>query len=144
MSKWILEIMTKGPREAGPELVEKIAALPSKDGDINREFTSFAAKFCHFFIDKETYPIFDEAARVTLKYHLGKRYENDRPRPYAGFCRNIKSLREYASLRCGNAELDRYLWITGMYIRWLDHSEDENPIINEELLKFCKSARGRR
>lgn len=136
MSKWILEIMANGPLETGPEMVEKIAALPNKDGEVSRTFTSFAAKFCHFFIDKEVYPIFDEAARATLKHHLGKRYENERQRPYAGFCRNILALRADASLKCSNAELDRYLWITGMYIRWLDHSEGENLLINEELLNF--------
>jgi hypothetical protein len=103
----------------GDELVERIARLP----DVStrpRNCISFASKFCHFFIDEEKFPLFDEAARRALKYHLGpKLYVEDRTHPYIGFRENLRRLREESRINCSDRQLDHYLWITGLYINWL-------------------------
>ena len=70
------------PRRS-PELVERIATLPTTGDETIRHFISFAAKFCHFFVDPEEFPIYDEAARDVLKLHLGKSaIINDSISPY--------------------------------------------------------------
>jgi len=60
-------------RNPSRELVDTIAALPSKKGQTKRKRTSFAAKFCHFFVDKDRFPIYDDAARKAIKLHLGSK-----------------------------------------------------------------------
>jgi hypothetical protein len=98
----------------GIELVDKIAAFTHNGVETNR--TSFAAKFCHFFIDEERFPIYDEAARRAMKLHLGGRYLNDTT--YATFCANLRLLRTAAGLQGNTRAVDRYLWIVGSYMRW--------------------------
>lgn len=102
------------------DLVERIAALPKlEDEKKGRQFISFAAKLCHFFIDLELYPIYDETARNVLKLHLSKdKYVDDVKRPFAAFCKNIEQLRREAGITGKSRELDRYLWLTGMYMKW--------------------------
>jgi hypothetical protein len=103
-------------RPSGDDLVESIARLPIS----SRVFISFASKFCHFFIDPDVFPIFDEAARQVLKYHLGAGlYAEDQSRPYATFGENLRRLREVSKISCNHRELDHYLWITGLYRNWL-------------------------
>jgi hypothetical protein len=103
------------------DLVERIAALPKFDDERkSRHFVSFAAKLCHFFIDSELYPIYDEAARNVLKLHLGKdKYLDDVKGLFFAFCKNIERLRQEAGISGKGRELDRYLWLTGMYMKWV-------------------------
>src|SRR5437879_4614585 len=71
MAKHVHDVLnTMEYAKAGPELVHYLAALPAIDGK-TRKFVSFAAKFCHFFIDETRFPIFDDAAKFMLQYHLG-------------------------------------------------------------------------
>jgi hypothetical protein len=121
-------------RTATIELVERLASLPADSNKRHRRFTSFAAKFCHFFLDEERFPIYDEAAREAMRLHLGsKGCVSDSAHPYSSFCENLARLRREASLHGTGRELDRYLWITGMYMKWLKLREKKNPPMNAEL-----------
>ncbi len=127
-----------GAARRDPELVEELAVL-----DFNREkrrmFTSFASKFCHFFLDAEAFPIFDDAAREALKFHLGKDMHWDDDHRYRSFCEGLSVMRAHSKLSTGARDLDRYLWLVGMYLRWLKQRHKEHPLINEELLRLFKS-----
>jgi hypothetical protein len=119
---------------AKTELIERLATLPRDSNKRPRQFTSFAAKFCHFFLDEERFPIYDEAAREAIKLDLGKKgYVSDPAHPYSSFCDNLARLRSEASLHRPGRELDRYLWITGMYMKWLKLRHEQNPPMNAEL-----------
>ena len=115
----------------GVDMVTDIAALPEEHGKSGRRFTSFASKFCHFFVDAELFPIYDEAACTALTVHLGTRPKRH---DYQGFCKAFRMLRQESELRCSTRELDRYLWLTGMYMRWLRQREKGHPQVNAELL----------
>lgn len=142
MAQWVEKIMAK-PDEAVPNLVETMANLPKKHGEKKeRSFTSFAAKFCHFFVDEERFPIYDEAARNTLKRHLGKDYVDKKEQLYVAFCGNFSELFNRSGLTCRSRELDHYLWLTGMYQRWLKNRDKPSPLVNEELLKLFKAPGG--
>ena len=66
---------------AGTELVEMIADLRLSRGKKRRRRTSFASKFCHFFVDPERFPIYDDAAKQALKLHLGRKRAHDDAHP---------------------------------------------------------------
>lgn len=123
----------------GPELVLKIAALPPRKNERQRYFTSFSAKFCHFFVDEQSYPIYDDAAREVLKLHLGKSLAIDKARPYLAFCKNIARVRDEAHLNGSGRNLDRYLWIAGMYKKWLAIREKPKRAMNVELRELFES-----
>ena len=118
----------RGDSLAEVEIVEQLAALPPLPGEKRRRFTSFAAKFCHFFIDDELFPIYDDAAREALKLHLGW---VPKAHDYQSFCRCFKELHQIAALSCSTRELDRYLWLTGMYMRW--KKNPRKALVNSEL-----------
>jgi hypothetical protein len=120
--------------QAGAELVIKIANAPSEEGRPPRRRTSFASKFCHFFVDAKRFPIYDDAARQVLKLHLRK---SVKPHDYKTFCSSINQLKNAVS-GCDTRMLDRYLWQTGMYMRWLKNKKKKNPMVNAELLKLFK------
>ncbi|MGQ0750999.1 MAG: hypothetical protein ACT4PS_10735, partial [Betaproteobacteria bacterium] len=133
MAKHAHKILNQGNlASAGPELVEAIATLPANDGEKARQFVSFAAKFCHLFVDEERFPIYDDAARTMLVLHLGVYYRKDSKRPYAAFCKNFAALRELSKFRGPSRNLDRYLWIAGMYRRWSKGSR----LVNGELRRL--------
>jgi len=112
------------------DLVEQIAKLPTKQGEKQRLSVSFASKFCHFFVNAERFPIYDDAARDAIRLHLGAdAYCVNNDNRYRAFCENFEKLRTLAKLKCTTKELDQYLWLTGMYSRW----RKKNPRVNEEL-----------
>ena len=65
-------------------LVQRIAEL-----DKNRKRVSFASKLCHFFVSAD-FPIYDDAARDTLKFHLGEHYITKQNSPYDGLRENLR------------------------------------------------------
>jgi hypothetical protein len=135
MADKVEQAMSKDLSQAGPELVERIAALQLNDGATKRLFVSFAAKFCHFFVDEERFPIYDEAARSTLRLHLGGAYGSNTKHPYVAFCENFGKVHLQVKPTCRTSrDLDHYLWLVGMYRRWLKQREQENPVVNKELL----------
>jgi hypothetical protein len=104
-------------RKAGLEFVEEIARLPaSEEQRANRRYHSFAAKFAHFFVDPERFPVMDNYAVGTVRFHLGSReYRQNLERPYVAFVENLQRLKDLAGLSVTNRELDHYLWIAGEY-----------------------------
>ena len=126
----------------GPDLVQKIATIPARKGEVQRKFISFAAKFCHFFVSADIYPIYDDAAREVLKLHLGATITVDEEHPYAAFCRNFAHLKNEAKLDGPNRTLDRYLWITGMFMKWLRLRKKVNQPMNVELRELFERRDG--
>lgn len=120
-------------------LVDRIARLPPKAGDKPRLAISFASKFCHFFVDVEAFPIYDDAAREALKLHLGSGYTVEKSKPYESFYKNFRNLHALAKLTATTKELDQYLWLTGMFIRWQRERSKTNPRVNAELKALFQS-----
>lgn len=136
-------------KENSTTLVETIADLklaPQVDRDLDpddppphrrpreRQFRSFASKFCAFFVNAELFPIYDEAAREAMKYHLA-RHELDSATTYIAFVKNIDALRvKYGLQANGYREIDRYLWLRGMHDR---HIKNDRRI-NGELKQYFR------
>lgn len=120
------------------DLVERIAALPpSKPAGKSRFHLSFASKFAHFFVDAMHCPVYDSYAVATLTQHLGsKGLVRDSAHPYAAFVANLDRLRTLTGLACGYGELDRYLWIAGLYRAWFKNAKAE---INTEAAMLFSS-----
>jgi hypothetical protein len=83
---------------------------------LNRELRSFAAKFAHFFIDSEKFPIYDSYAVRMVTYHLEGRAQG--ATPYETFVSGFTQLRESLGFPVTARELDRYLWLAGQYRAW--------------------------
>jgi hypothetical protein len=49
------------------------------------------------------------------------------------FCENLQKLRDAANFHGPVRDMDRFLWIIGMYMRWQKERIKEKPIINAEL-----------
>jgi len=128
------------------DLVERIATF--REGEKTKHYVSFASKFAHFFIDKDAYPVFDSYALQGLRHHLaGVRFPTDGSPPYADYVAGLASLKTLASLSCSGRELDRYLWLSGLYRAWSNNPKapinlearsvfdrkSEDPAINDEL-----------
>jgi len=116
--------------KAGPELVESLANIPTTSGAQPRRYVSFASKFAHFFINPERFPIYDSYAERMLLLHLGTSAVRNAARPYEAFMANLDSLQREYGLICSYRELDRYLWIAGLYRA---HERGERRL-NAELL----------
>jgi hypothetical protein len=115
--------------QVGARLVIDMADVHNEDGSHFRNCTSFASKFCHFFVAAERFPMYDEAAREALKLHFGKRVQTDN---YETFCSCVTQLR--IGIDCDTRALDDYLWLTGMYVRYSkQRKEGKKPIVNAEL-----------
>lgn len=114
---------------AGPELVESLANIPTTSQARPRRYVSFASKFAHFFIDAERFPIYDSYAERMLVFHLGPSAKREPARPYEAFVANLAQLKREYGLRCSYRELDRYLWVGGQYRA---HADDKQ-MLNVEL-----------
>ena len=121
------------------ELVKRLAALPkAREGERNNRFTSFAAKFCHFFIDDKRFHIYDDAARDAITLHLdAKDIEVNDDNLYKAFSKNVTRLHTEANLQCSMKELDHYLWLMGLYKRWRDY-EAKKLQVNTELYELSR------
>ncbi len=121
------------------EVVRQLAALPkTATQKYARNHWSFASKFAHFFIDPVRFPIYDEYAMRTVKWHLGwKGQVWAEPNEYKAFCENLRRLKERSGLACSFAEVDRYLWLVGLYRAWL---KDSKVKINAEVAGLFEDA----
>ena len=129
------------------ELVEAIADLtpppqlddaldpdspPSPNQQKKRLFRSFASKFCAFFVDRNLFPIYDDAAREAIKRHMPSK-ELDKSTTYGAFVKNLHHLRDRYELHSSDyIDLDRYLWLRAMYDR---HAKGD-PRVNRELREY--------
>jgi hypothetical protein len=131
MARHIEGILPKGAELLDPaELVEAIAALPPAPGERPRRHRSFASKFCHFFVNADDFPIFDSAARDALRLHLGSESLKEAESSYTGFCGALANLQRAYGLSVGTRDVDRYLWVAGMWLAFARGRRD----INRELL----------
>jgi len=134
MAKHVAGIMARAHRLDGTELVERIAALPRAPGQEKaRRHISFAAKFAHFFIDADAFPIFDSYAEKMVEYHLGALRVRDTRHPYRAFVANFGQLKRLSGWGGSNRELDHYLWIAGQYQAWRRNPDAQ---INAELSRL--------
>ncbi len=110
----VAEVMAQPDRD---DLVERLAAVPT-DCKVRRHL-SFASKFAHFFVDKDRFPIFDSHAARGLRHHLdGTRLPYDDPPAYADYVEAMGALTALSGVECSGRELDRYLWLSGLYRAW--------------------------
>src|SRR5260221_11619680 len=131
MAQHIAKVMSEADNMEDADLVEKLASLTG------RKHLSFASKFAHFFIDMERFPIFDSFAVKMVAYHLGMQGQvKDSAHPYRAFVENIHRLKRYAGLSCTTKELDRYLWLAGLYQAWCRNTASQ---INAEVAEMFKS-----
>lgn len=137
MAKHAANVMARvNTRHAGPELVEELAG-PLAEQTAQRRHHSFAAKFAHFFVDAERYPIMDRYATQVVKLHLGKeRLISDAKCPYVAFCQNYGLLKNEAGFTGSNREMDHYLWLAGEYLAW---RKNRNTKINIEVRKLFEN-----
>lgn len=139
MAEHIVNVMAdRGDFPIGIDVVEQIAALPAlKSQRQKRSFCSFASKFAHFFVAPQVFPVYDTYASKMVAYHLGPQAEiRGATKPYKAFVQNLKRLRDGAHLTCSTDELDRYLWLTGLFFTW---DRDRNAKINVEVRNLFES-----
>lgn len=108
---------------AGPELVDALADVP-KGGTEKRKVRrlSLAAKFAHFFIDGDRFPIYDRYAVRMVAKHAGTSMTSLDGR-YAAFTAAFNALAISAGIVSQRRRLDRYLWIQGQYEEWSDQGK---------------------
>ncbi len=115
----IVEVL--GPKPARPATVEAAIALveamaPIEVGGKTRWHWSFASKFAHWFLH-DSLPIYDTWAIRAITHHFGRiRWQTT---AYRDFAEHVHALREASGLDCTIREMDRLLWLSGMYRAWL-------------------------
>jgi hypothetical protein len=126
MASHIHEVLQKRDRQTvGYELVEELAQLPGRRP-----------------IDDERFPIYDEVAREMIKLHLGRKVLlKDSAHQYQAFYMNFRRLKTEAEINCSSRNLDRYLWISGMYRKWheLKKRDKSKQVMNVELRTFFEN-----
>ena len=111
----ISQIIRGGKPDDPVAVVEAIAPLP-RDGKL-WWFWAFASKFAHFFIYPDRVPIYDAWAFEAVAFHMGK-VTWHAPTAYRTFAERVERLREHTGQCCSLREMDRYLWLSGMYRAW--------------------------
>lgn len=129
----------KDLKAEGPELVEQLAKLPRvSDIEKGRNYRSFASKFAHFFLDGERFPIMDRYAVEMVTRHLGRSNLAKNPAAnYLAFVENVHQLRQLSGLNCSSRELDQYLWVAGLYLRWKKNQDNK---MNREVLNLFQGS----
>lgn len=122
------------------EVVRAIAALDGEDS--KRKHWVFGAKYAHFFIDPDRYPVYDRLAADTLLFHTGERVAiGERENPYREFYERLLAVKEASGLSAASfAAIDSYLWLTGCYRQWLRRGEKAQ--INVEVRDYLRSTTG--
>lgn len=103
---------------AGPELVDALADVP-RGGTEQRKVRrlSLAAKFAHFFIDEDRFPIYDRYAVRMVAKHAGTSVTS-LDGNFTAFTAAFNALATRAGIFKQRRRLDRYLWIQGQYEEW--------------------------
>lgn len=105
-------VLRDGEEPTEVHLFDRLATVPH----VKRRLSSFAAKFAHFFIDSERFPIYDAYALRMVTYHLEGRPQAEVP--YHAFVAAFIRLKESLDFPVTARELDRYLWLAGEYRAW--------------------------
>jgi len=135
----IVEVL--GPAPAQPETVEDAIALveriaPIEVGGKLRWHWSFASKFGHWFLSG-LLPIYDNWAIRAVSYHFGHiRWQTT---PYRDFAEHVLALRDASALQCTTREMDRFLWLSGMYLAWATAIEKAKLGLSEEVAGVFQS-----
>ncbi len=143
VSKHIAAVMADPPDDPD-EFVTALATVPDRAATKGpRHHWSFASKFTHFFVDADRFPIYDSYNVMMLRYHLGRQAVANTVNPYAAFRTNLQQFQtlghlEEFSLR----ELDRYLWLAGLYRDWLKGNREINVEVQELFAAPGEEARG--
>jgi len=143
VSKHIASVMADPPDDP-TELVTALATVPDRAATKGpRHHWSFASKFTHFFVDADQFPIYDSYNVMMLRYHLGRQAVANTVNPYAAFRTNLQQFQtlghlEEFSLR----ELDRYLWLAGLYRDWLKGNREINVEVQALFAAPGEEARG--
>jgi len=141
MARRVHSVMRQNINElAVNELVELLANLPKSEAHQRQwNHISFASKFAHFFIDSERFPIYDFHANKMLIYHLGNTAATfDPEHRYRAFTVNFNTVKSQVGCPCSTRELDKYLWLAGVYRQWLGNQE--NPKINADANRLFVNA----
>lgn len=123
----IVEVMATPMAEAVGS-VERIAK--TKVGDRFHWYWSFASKYSHWFIDDEL-PIYDSWAIRAVSHHFGRM--TWKTTAYRDFAEHVYALREASGLDCTIREMDRYLWMSGMYRAWAGAEEKDKLGLSGEV-----------
>lgn len=103
---------------SGPELVHALANVPRGGAEKRNVLRlSLAAKFAHFFIDEERFPIYDKYALRMVARHAGARISR-LDGNYTAFAAAFAGVAAGAQVDTQRRTLDRYLWIQGQYEEW--------------------------
>ncbi len=126
----IVEVLANPPEEP-VAMVEAIAPISVAGKD--RWHWSFASKFAHWFID-DSLPIYDQWAIRAASFHFGRiRWATT---AYRDFAQHVHALREASGVSCTTEQLDRYLWLSGMYRAW-DAADDKGKLgLSGEVLEL--------
>lgn len=113
MASHIVEVFSSEAMRDECSLVERIAYLEAS----GKEHESFASKYCHFFVDNDRFPLFDQYAPVVVRMHLGRgNYRcKTSDRTYRNFYEDLQTLRRSISFDPTVRELDHYLWLRGQW-----------------------------
>ena len=138
MARHVVNVMSRRPRLSGSDLVEAISSIGG------RNHRSFASKFCHFFVDSKVYPIFDKYVGMTLNHHLGAEFpfhDGSNPPQYKTVLAALDAHRMRSNLGVAPRDLDRYLWLSGLYRSWtLAKKKGKKPKINSEVAALFEAA----
>lgn len=83
---------------------------------------SLAAKFAHFFVDEDRFPIYDRYAVRMVAKHAGTSLTS-LDGNYVAFTAAFNTLSVGAGIVTQRRRLDRYLWIQGQYEEWKAHGK---------------------
>jgi hypothetical protein len=94
-------------------LVERLSRLEAS----GKEHESFAAKYCHFFVDSAHFPPYDQYARATLRMHLGRGNYccTTTKQTYRNCYSDLANLRALLDFDPTVRDLDHYLWLRGQW-----------------------------
>lgn len=117
------------------DLVESISNFKTEEGD-QKILLSFSSKLCHFFVDEDEYPIYDDLAVRALKRH-GIIWKAAKTANYTEFKAGIARLRQASKIKCSSREMDKYLWLLGAWQKMQDAFNSGKPVkVNKELRKL--------
>jgi len=113
MAQQIVEIFSSEATSDECSLVERIAYLEAS----GKRHQSFASKYCHFFVDSQRFPLFDQYVPAVVRMHLGRgNYRcKTTDRTYRNFYEDLQTLRRSISFDPTVRELDHYLWLRGQW-----------------------------
>ncbi len=135
----IIEVLGPEPArpstaEEGVTLVERIA--PIEVGNKVRWHWSFASKFGHWFLH-DSLPIYDAWAIRAVRFHFGRiRW---RTTAYRDIAEHVDALRAASGLSCTTREMDRFLWLSGMYRAWGGASDRSKLGLSGEVVGLFES-----